>query len=266
LKGTMSEFELNLLRQRSFEAIRQKAGRGELRFCLPVGYLWAAHGKVEMDPDQRVQQALRLVFSKMTELGSVRQVLLWFRRERVPLPMRAFDSPGGQTVWNLPVYYSVLKLLTNPMYAGAYAFGKTHARTTMVEGRARKTAGHKKPRTEWTVLLHDHHPGYISWEQYERNQAMIAANAHMKSDGEPKAGRGGRALLCGLLRCRRCGHMLHTSYSCRGGAVLPRYECTDHHRYYGEARCLTFGGLWIDEAVAKEVLHAIGGNAVEAAL
>src|ERR1700752_1716343 len=84
LKGTMSEFELNLLRQRSFEAIRQKARRGELRFCLPVGYLWTAHGKVEMDPDQRVQQALRLVFSQMMELGSVRQVLLWFRRERVP--------------------------------------------------------------------------------------------------------------------------------------------------------------------------------------
>lgn len=119
LKGTMSEFELNLLRQRSFEAIRQKARRGELRFCLPVGDLWTGNGKVEMAPDQRVQQALRLVFSKMTELGSVRQVLLWFRRERIPLPMRGLDSLGEQTVWNLPVYNSVLKLLTNPMYAGA---------------------------------------------------------------------------------------------------------------------------------------------------
>jgi DNA invertase Pin-like site-specific DNA recombinase len=208
LKGTMSEFELNLLRQRSFEAIRQKAGRGELRFCLPVGYLWTAHGKVEMDPDQRTQQALRLVFSKMTELGSMRQVLLWFRRERVPLPMRSIDPSGEQTVWNLPVYNSVLKLLTNPMYAGAYAFGKTQARTTVIEGRARKTFGHKKPQADWTVLLRDHHPGYISWEQYESNQAMIAANAHMKSRMQPKAGRGGRALLSGLLRCRRCGRML----------------------------------------------------------
>jgi len=265
LKGTMSEFELNLLRQRSFEAIRQKAGRGELRFCLPVGYLWAAHGKVEMDPDQRVQQALRLVFSKMTELGSVRQVLLWFRRERVPLPMRAFDSPGGQTVWNLPVYNSVLKLLTNPMYAGAYAFGKTHARTTMVEGRARKTAGHKKPRTEWTVLLHDHHPGYISWEQYERNQAMIAANAHMKSRMQPKAGRGGKALLSGLLRCRRCGRMLLVSY---GGVrrAVARYHCKGAHVNHGEDWCISFGSLRTDQAVAQELLGAIGGNAVEAAL
>lgn len=265
LKGTMSEFELNLLRQRSFEAIRQKARRGELRFCLPVGYQWTAHGKVEMDPDQRVQQALRLVFSKMTELGSVRQVLLWFRRERVPLPVRTFDSPSGQTVWNLPVYNSVLKLLTNPMYAGAYAFGKTQARTIIVEGRARKSAGHKKPRTEWTVLLRDHHPGYISWEQYECNQAMIAANAHMKSRMQPKAGRGGRALLSGLLRCRRCGRMLLVSY---GGTrrTVARYHCKGAHINHGEDWCISFGSLRTDQAVGQELLRAISGNAIEAAL
>lgn len=265
LKGTMSEFELNLLRQRSFEAIRQKAGRGELRFCLPVGYLWTAHGKVEMDPDQRVQQALRLVFSKMTELGSVRQVLLWFRRERVPLPMRTTESPGGQTVWNLPVYNSVLKLLTNPMYGGAYAFGKTMARTKVVEGRARKTSGHKKPRTEWTVLLRDHHAGYISWEQYERNQAMIAANVNMKSRMQPKAGRGGKALLSGLLRCRRCGRMMLVSY---GGVrrAVARYHCKGAHINHGEDWCISFGSLRTDQAVTQELLQAIGGNAVEAAL
>jgi DNA invertase Pin-like site-specific DNA recombinase len=265
LKGTMSEFELNLLRQRSFEAIRQKARRGELRFALPVGYLWTAQGKVEMDPDQRVQEALRLVFSKMTELGSVRQVLLWFRRERVPLPMRAFDPPDAQTVWNLPVYNSVLKLLTNPMYGGAYAFGKTQAKTTVVDGRARKTSGHKKPQTEWTVLLCDHHPGYISWEQYGRNQAMIAANAHMKSRMQPKAGRGGKALLSGLLRCRRCGRMLQVSYGGSGRAVA-RYHCKGAHINHGEDWCISFGSLRTDQAVADELLRAIGGNAIEAAL
>ncbi len=213
LKGTMSEFELNLLRQRSFEAIRQKARRGELRYCLPVGYLWNTEGRIEMDPDQRIRQALASVFSKMTELGSVRQVLLWFRRERIELPMRGFEPPTTRTVWALPIYNTVLKILSNPIYAGVYAFGKTCARTSVVEGRARKTRGHKKPREEWTVLLPDHHPGYISWEQYERNQAMIAANAHMKSRMEPKAGRGGKALLAGLLRCRRCGRMLYVSYT-----------------------------------------------------
>jgi DNA invertase Pin-like site-specific DNA recombinase len=265
LKGTMSEFELNLLRQRSFEAIRQKARRGELRYCLPVGYLWNTEGRIEMDPDQRIQHALASVFSKMTELGSVRQVLLWFRRERIELPMRGFEPPTTRTVWALPIYNTVLKILSNPIYAGAYAFGKTCARTSVVEGRARKTWGHKKPREEWTVLLPDHHPGYISWEQYERNQAMIAANAHMKSRMEPKAGRGGKALLAGLLRCRRCGRMLHVSYTGRRSVVL-RYHCKGAHINHGEGWCISFGGLRTDQAVADEILHVIGGNAVDAAL
>ena len=265
LKGTMSEFELNLLRQRSVEAIRQKARRGELQYCLPVGYSWTVDGKIEMDPDQRVQQALALVFSKMTELGSARQVLLWYRRERVEIPMRIFDQPGGQTVWSLPVYNTVLKLLTNPIYAGAYAFGKTKARTTVIDGRARKTAGHKKPRSEWTVLIPDHHLGYISWEQYERNQAKIASNTHMKSRMEPKAGRGGKALLSGLLRCRRCGRMLNVSYTGRR-AVVVRYQCRGAQINHGEDWCISFGGIRVDEAIANEVLRAIGGNAVEAAL
>ncbi len=264
LKGTMSEFELNLLRQRSVEAIRQKARRGELRFCLPVGYAWTREGKIEKDPDQRVQQAIALVFSKMTELGSTRQVLLWFRRERAPLPSRELDGPS-RTAWMLPVYNTVHKILTNPIFAGAYAFGKTYARTTMVNGRARKTAGHRKARPEWTVLIPDHHPGYISWEQYERNQALIAANAHMKSRMEPKAGRGGKALLAGLIRCRRCGRMLHVAYSGPKG-VVPRYHCRGAHVNHGEDWCISFGGGRVDEALAEEVLHAISGNAIEAAV
>jgi DNA invertase Pin-like site-specific DNA recombinase len=265
LKGTMSEFELNLLRQRSFEAIRQKARRGELRYCLPAGYVWTNEGKIEKDPDQRVQQALTLVFSKLVELGSIRQVLLWFRRERSELPARDFDDPGSQTVWNLPVYNTVHKILTNPIFGGAYAFGKTCARTTMVEGRPRKTAGHRKVRGEWTVLLQDHHSGYISWEQYERNQALIAANAHMRSRMQPKAGRGGRALLGGLIRCRRCGRMLHMSYTGTKGTV-PRYHCKGAQINHGEDWCISFGGGRVDEAIGQEVLEAISGNAIEAAV
>jgi len=179
--------------------------------------------------------------------------------------MRIFDQPNGRTVWALPVYNTVLKILTNPLYAGAYAFGKTCARTNVVDGRARKTAGHKKPRSEWTVLLHNHHPGYISWEHYERNQSMIAANAHMKSRMEPKAGRGGKALLAGVLRCRRCGRMLHVSYTGRRGVVL-RYQCKGAQINHGEDWCISFGGLRTDQAVADEILRAISGNAVDAAL
>jgi Recombinase zinc beta ribbon domain len=151
------------------------------------------------------------------------------------------------------------------MYAGAYAFGKTEARTRVVEARARKTIGHSKPLDTWTVLIQEHHPGYITWEQYGRNQALLADNAHMKSRMEPKAGRGGRSLLAGLLRCRRCGRMLHVAYSGSRGDV-PRYHCRGAHLNHGVAWCISFGGLRPDQSIAAEVLKAVEGNAVEAAV
>src|SRR5271169_2212815 len=265
LKGTMAEFESNLLRQRSVAAIRQMAQRGALQFSLPVGYVWTAADRIEQEPDGRVQQALSLVFAKMTELPSVRQVLLWFQREGLALPRKSQDPPGGPTIWARPTYSGLLNLLSNPIYGGAYAYGRTQTRTRVIEGRARKTVGHKKPRSEWTALILDHHPGYISWEPYERNQAKMADNVHMKSRAEPKAGRGGRALLSGLLRCRRCGRILYVSYSGSQGMVL-RYQCRGAHMNQGEPRCITFSGLGVDRAVANEVLRAIGGNAVEAAV
>ena len=265
LKGSMAEFELSLFRQRSIEAIRQKACRGELRIPLPVGFCWSPNGKIETDPDERVQQAIQLVFRKMTELGSIRQVLIWLRQENVCLPVSSPPAGEAPRVWKLPLYQNTHHILTNPIYAGAYAFGKTEARTKVVDGRARRSFGHRKPRSTWRVLIRDHHPGYISWEEYERNQAMIAANTHGYSDAEPKAGRGGRALLSGLLRCRRCGRKLHVSYSGPRGVVI-RYACSGESVDCGEGHCISFGGLRADEAVSKEVLHAIEGNAIEAAL
>jgi DNA invertase Pin-like site-specific DNA recombinase len=264
VKGTMAEFESNLFRQRSAAAIRQKAQRGALQFSLPVGYVWTAEDRIEKEPDGRVQQALSLVFAKMTELPSARQVLLWFRREGISLPRKSQD-PGGSTIWAPPTYSALHSLLSNPIYGGAYVFGRTQTRTQVIEGRARKTEGHQKPRSEWTVLILDHHPGYISWEQYERNQAKMADNEHMKSRAAPKAGRGGRALLSGMLRCLRCGRMLYVSYSGSQGMVL-RYQCRGAHMNQGAPRCITFSGLGVERAVASEVLRAIGGNAVEAAV
>jgi excisionase family DNA binding protein len=263
LKGTMSEFELSLLRQRSEEAIRQKARRGELQFLLPVGFCWTASGKIEKDPDERVQHAIELVFRKITELGSVRRVLLWFSEEKVCLPAFPRDPGERKMIWKVPVYSNIRAILGSPTYAGAYAFGRTETRTHIVGGRARKTTGHLKPQREWMVLIKDHHLGYVSWEEYERNQAMIAANSHMQSGVEPKAGRGGRALLAGLLRCRRCGRMLQVSYI---GARVIHYQCKGAHMQRGEDRCISFGGLRVDAAVANEVLNAVGGNAIEAAL
>ena len=264
LKGSMAEFELSLFRQRSIEAIRQKAQRGELWIPLPVGFCWSPNGKIEKDPDERVQQAAQLVFRKMTELGSIRQVVIWLREENVCLPASSPVAGTCQRVWKLPLYQNTHDMLTNPVYAGAYAFGKSEARTKVVDGRAQRTFGHDKPRAAWGVLIRDHHPGYISWEEYERNQAMIATNTFGHSDAEPKAGRGGRALLSGLLRCRRCGRKLHVNYSGPGGVVI-RYECSGERIDCGKGRCISFGGLRVDQAVSKEVLRAIEGNAIEAA-
>src|SRR5260370_12296217 len=261
----MIEFELSLFRKRSEEAIRQKARRGELQFLLPVGFCWTSSGKIEKDPDERVQQAMQLVFCKMTELGSVRQVLLWLCEEEVCLPGFPRDPGERKMVWKLPVYSNVRAILTNPIYAGAYAFGKTETRTHIVNGRARKTVGHPKPRREWLVLIQDHALAYASWEEYERNQAMMADNSFMQSDAEPKAGRGGRALLSGLLRCRRCGRMLQVSYIGTHGAVI-HYQCIGAHKQRGEDRCIAFGGLRVDAAVANEVLKAVSGNAIDGAL
>ncbi len=165
-------------------------------------------------------------------------------------------------IWKLPGYASLHSMLTNPVYAGAYCYGKTETRTKIVEGRTRKSAGHRKPQSGWKVLIKDHHPGYISWAEYARNQSMIAANAHIHSGAEPKAGRGGGALLSGLLRCRRCGRMIHVFYP---GTVV-RYVCNAGRSQYGESTCISFGGLRVDAAVSNEVLQAVSGNALPAAL
>jgi DNA invertase Pin-like site-specific DNA recombinase len=264
LKGTMSEFELSLLRQRSAEAIQQKARRGELRILLPVGFIWTGNGKIEKDPDQRVQQAIDLVFRKMTELGSARRVLLWFAEQKICLPALPRDAGAPKMIWKVPVASNIRAILINPIYAGAYAFGKTQTRIQVVQGRARKTTGHPKPQREWMVLIRDHHSGYVSWQEYERNQAMMAANNFMRPGVVPKSGRGGRALLSGLLRCRRCGRMLRVSYIGAGGVVI-HYQCVGANHDRGEERCISFGGLRVDAAVAKQVLDAVAGNAIEAA-
>jgi DNA invertase Pin-like site-specific DNA recombinase len=265
LKGQMSEYEWSLIRQRSLEAIQQKARRGELRIPIPVGFTWTVDGRLEKDPDRRVQQALDLVFRKMTALGSMRQVLIWFREEQVCLP--ALAPPGGPSpiVWKLPRYITIRSILTNPVYAGAYVFGKTETRTQVVDGRARKSSGHPKPRAEWMVLIRDHHPAYLSWDEYERNRAMTRANTHRHSGVEPQTGRGGRALLAGLLRCRRCGRMMFVDYSGPRGVVV-RYQCRGARMEAFERRCISFGGLRVETTVSAELLRAIEGSALDAAL
>jgi len=262
VKGSVSEYELSLFRQRSQEAIQAKAKRGALTFTLPAGLNWTADGQIELNPDRRVQQAIRMVFDKLAEFGSVRQVLMWLRDENLSLPTLEHERPRA-IQWRRPTYRMVLSMVRSPFYAGAYAFGRRESRTHVVEGRATRTHGHEKPMDQWTSLIRDHHPGYISWEHFERNQRRLEENAHMKGTMARKAGRGGRCLLAGLLRCARCGRMLHVVYG-RGGYA--RYECREANRAQGAPRCIGFSARRPDETVSAAILTVVQGSALAAAI
>jgi DNA invertase Pin-like site-specific DNA recombinase len=266
LKGTMSEYELSLLRQRGIAARDSKALRGELQFILPPGYCWNEIGQIEMDPDERVRGVIRLLFDKFQELGSARQVLLWAQDQVLQLPItHRNNSSVCKIEWRPAAYHTVLQILRHPVYAGAYVFGRTTQRTRIVDGRARKTTGHSKPMAGWNVLLRDHHPGYISWEQYEANQKLISENAHMQRRAERKSARGGRALLTGLVRCGRCGRTMRVLYGTQSGHAH-RYHCRGDDSHVGGYLCIGIGGVRIDRAVAAQIVEAVSEHAIDAAI
>ncbi len=265
LKGTMSEWELSVMRERSFAALRQKAARGALYTTVPIGFLRTRDDRVELDPDRRIQEAVRSVFQQFRATGSVRQTLLWFRQERIELPAIDYGPFGRSVSWKLPVYNGLHHILTNPIYAGAYAFGRTRTQTTVVDGRARKRDGIPVPRAEWAVLLQDHHEGYIEWHEYETIQRQISENAHMEGRMTRGAPREGAAVLAGLLRCRRCGRRLHVAYSGVGGTVH-RYSCRGAHVNHGAGACISFGGMAVDRAIEAAVLALLQPAALDAAL
>jgi DNA invertase Pin-like site-specific DNA recombinase len=265
LKGTMSEYELNLLRQRSLAARDSKASRGELRIGLPPGYCWDELGRIDLDPNERVMTAIRLVLRKFRELGSVRQVLLWARDHEMKIAVSKRRHLGTSIVWCAPAYHNVLNVVRHPMYAGAYVFGRTCSRMKIEEGRARKTTGHRRLQEQWPVLIRDHHPGYITWDEFVQNQAMLMENAHMKKRAARKSGRGGRALLTGLLRCARCGRMLHVFYGSKSGHAH-RYLCRGDEMRGARGTCVGVGGVRVDKEVSRQLLVAVTPHAVDAAI
>jgi DNA invertase Pin-like site-specific DNA recombinase len=257
LKGSLNEYELDLLRQRSVEARREKARRGELLIISPVGYR-KGEQRLEKDPDRRVQEAIQLVFHKLLELGSVRQTLLWFLEHGLELPV---TNAREQVHWKRPSYGMVRSMLTNPAYGGAYAYGKTE-QLTRYEGSEPRQSIRRKPREQWLSFILGAHEGYVSWEQFERVQATIAQNVFGRD--HLGAAQRGPALLSGLLHCRRCGHKLLVNYTGCGHDVL-RYHCRRGWLDKGEPTCIGFAGLAVDEAVAKEILRVVQPAAIEAA-
>ena len=264
LKGTMSEFELGLLRQRALEALRQMVRRGEVLTEVPAGYIRTGDNRCEMNPDRQVQEAVRAVFSKFRELGSGRQVLLWHHEAQLPLPRVRPGTGGREITWRLPAYQSILSILKNPIYAGAFVYGRRRTVTRVVNGRVRKSPGHEVPRDEWQVLIRDHHPGYISWQEYVDNQEQLLNNAGMRGKMKKGAAKRGSALLAGLLRCARCGRKLHVSYCGSNGRIV-RYFCRGANINHGKATCISFAGRKVDQSVAASVLAAISPAGIEAA-
>ena len=263
MKGTMSELELSLFRQRSQEALKQKARRGALFLGVAAGYLRIGRDRIEKDPDRRVQDALRLVFAKFSELQSVRQVHVWLRDEGIALPAASNSAADGHSVvWRLPLYNTVYNILTNPVYAGAYAFGRTASKVSVENGRKRVKRGLRRPLAEWDVLLKAQHEGYIGWSEFERNQQVIADNATGKGALARGAVRRGELLLAGLLRCGQCGRKMYVGYGGKAG----RYYCQGALVNHGTERCISFGGLRADQAVGAEVLRILKPLGIDAAV
>ena len=266
MKGTMSEMELSVFRQRSMEAMRQKARRCELHLTVAVGYVKTEDGRVEKDPDRRVQDGVALVFRKFAELQSVRQVLLWFRQENVLVPAIVQGRGKRPIEWKAPVYHTLHHILTNPVYAGSYAYGRRGTRVSIEGGRKHVMRDNlRRNWKDWEVLVHDHHAGYLTWAEFERNQHLIADNANGKSYMGRGSIRRGEALLPGLFRCARCGRRLHVQYTGKGGNTQ-RYVCRGAFSAKAVDNCIGFGGMRIDRTVAREVLARLQPLGIEAAL
>ena len=264
LKGTMSEAELYVLRARLEGGIRNKAARGELRRGLPVGFVWGEEdGEVRFHPDEAVTGAVRTVFERFAEMGSARQVWLWFRSQGLNFPLQS--STLEEIRWVTPTYAKLHQVLTNPVYGGAYVYGKTRCERYVDEGGQIRKRVRRLPRSEWAVLIHDHHPGFIDWEAYEVNQARIASNTRPRPHEPGGAVREGAALLQGIATCGRCGRGLRVYYT--GRAACPGYYCTGDVIVNGRGEhCQRVGGRQIDEAIASTLLQALAPAGLEASL
>lgn len=265
LKGTMSEFELGILRQRAQEAYRKKVMRGEVLTRVPVGFVREGKTGIAITPDIEIQEAIKTLFAQFDCRGSLRQVLLWYHEEKISFPAIRYRHGSHQVDWQLPNYQHLLRVVRNPTYAGAFAWGKSGSRTSVVAGRSQKSSGHKLPMEQWQVLIKDHHPGYLTWDKYMSNLKKLAANRSRSHQTATGAAKKGAALLAGLLRCRQCGHKLHVGYRGKDGRAA-RYFCLTGNKEQGSPSCLSFGGIKVENAVTDLVVKTCQPLGIEASL
>src|ERR1700758_220258 len=263
IKGTLSVVELKVLRQRMQAGQESKARRGELFKRLPVGYAQDLTGKVVLHPDQRICEAIRLVFMKFRERWSIRQTFQWFRDHDIELP--ANPIRGTKLIWKVPTQSLVRDILINPFYAGAYVWGRRPVTTLLVDGRLQKRQSATRRAEECRVFIPHHHEGYIDWATYEENRRMTRRNSvNWQGDESMVAIRAGQGLLVGLLRCGHCGRKLHVRYwGARG--THARYLCKGDYDDGGQY-CQRFGGASVDLRLSQELLKVISPLGIEASL
>jgi DNA invertase Pin-like site-specific DNA recombinase len=264
LKGTMSEAELHVLRARLRGGILNQARRGALKMPLPVGLTYDPVDNVVLDPDRQVRQSLEHLFETFARTGSASAAVRHFREQRLRFPRRPRSGPRkGELLWEPLRHWRVLHVLHNPRYAGAFCFGRS---------RTRKRPGgtveiEMLPRDEWTVLLHDAHPGYISWEQFETNLRRLRDNAQAHgADRRKSPPREGPALLQGLAICGVCGRRMTVRYHTRKGKQWPEYVCQSEGIETASSKCQSIPGSGIDQAVGGLLVEAVTPMTLEVAL
>ena len=266
LKGTMSEAELYLIRQRMLSGKLAKAERGELAIPLPIGYVRRPSGEVILDPDEQARHVVRLVFTTFARLGTLNAVLRYLAGHQVQLPVRVHGGPAkGEIEWRRPNRETLQIMLHNPVYAGYYAYGRRQVEPRRkVPGRP-STGRVVRPAGEWLVLLPGRMPAYITPGQYEANVARMAANR--QTAATPGAPRDGSALLSGLLRCGRCGgHRMSVRYH-DGRGSAHGYVCAFQQVNYGTGGpCQHIAGPALDAYVTRQVLAAVAPAALEVSM
>ena len=258
LKGTLGEAELHLMKQRLVEAMRAKAARGEFRFRLPPGYFWGEAGRMQKEVDAQVRSALESIFRRFERLGTIHQVHTALVEEGQQVPVRR--GRGRQIGWTLPSDGSLARVLKNPLYAGAYVWGRRQVQESLDAAQRPVKRVRERRREDWPVLIPDHHPGYISWEEFEKNQAQIRAN--YRGPAQVGAPREGRSLLQGLILCGLCGRRMGVAYSYGSGTF--RYRCVERREQRGAPVCQSFGAVRLEEAVEALLLEALQPLALEA--
>lgn len=263
MKGTISEMEVASFRERAQAAILQKAQRGALVRRVPIGYIKSSDDLIEKDPDARVSASIDLIFRKFAELGSVRQVYFWLDQQQIQLPTARGAEEVREIVWLPARYHAVLSVLKNPVYAGAYVYGRSKTVVRLDAGQKQVRRQVQPRREDWAVLIMDHHEGYIDWDVYQSNQTMIAHNDNARGNAVRGSIKHGDALLAGLLRCGHCGAKLLAQYP---GPRVIRYQCSGYLLNRDCACCVMFGGLRADRLVSEQLVQALGPIGIEAAI